>query len=131
MRRSLAILLVLDTRRWTARPVSRAATGARHAGGRLLVYSDRYLGRAGRGVGLRVYTSDRTRLVRHLFGERQLGVEVARGSAFVSGRDARGRPAAWMVDARSGQLVRRLAPPRRAYEVKVLGSRIGSGRLPR
>jgi hypothetical protein len=121
---------VLDTRGWTVRTISRAATAARRAGGRLLVYSEPGLGRRA-GVGLRVYTRDGTGLVWHRFGKRKLGVEVAGGRAFVSGRDARGRRAAWMVDARSGELIRRLGPSRREYGVQLLGSRLGSGALPR
>ena len=128
---SAAGVWVVDTRTWDVRIVSRAATGARRAAGRLLVYSDLGLGRRVRGVGLRVHTRDGSRLVRHLFGERKLAVEVAGGRAYVSGRDAGGRRAAWMVDARSGELIRRLGPPRRAYDVRILGSRLGSGALPR
>ncbi len=122
---------VLDTGRWTVRTVSRAATTARRAAGRLIVYSEPGLGRRGAGVGLRVYTRDGTGLVRHRFGERKLGVEVAGDRAFVSGRDARGRRAAWLVDVRSGELIRRLGPPRRSYGVQILGARLGSGALPR
>ena len=122
---------VVNTRTWRVRTVSRRATGARRAAGRLLVYSDRRVGPAGRGTGLSVFTRDGTRLVQHLFGTQELTVEVAGGRAYVAGRDARGRPAAWIVDARSGELIRRLAPPRRAYDVWILGSRLGSGALPR
>ena len=121
---------VLDTRSWAVHNVSRRATTARRAAGRLLVYTERD-GRPGAGIGLRVYTRDGSRLVRHLLGERKLSVEVAGGHAFVDGRDARGRPAAWKVDARSGELVRRLAPPRRTYDVHILGTSLGSGALPR
>lgn len=122
---------VVDTRTWSVRTVSRRATSARRAGGRLLVYSDVRAGRRGSGIGLRVYTRDGSRVLRHLFGTRRLSVEVAGGRAFVAGRDARGRPAAWVVDTRSGALIRRLAPPRPAYDVRILGSRLGSGALPR
>ena len=121
---------VLDTRSWTVRTVSRAARSARRAAGRLLVYVEPGLGRRG-GVGLRVHTRDGSKLVRHLFGERTLAVEVAGGRAFVSGRDAGGRRAAWIVDARSGELIRRLGPPRREVGVHILGTRLGSGALPR
>jgi hypothetical protein len=122
---------VVDTRTWSVRTVSRAATGVRRAAGRLLVYSDRRVGRAGRGIGLRVFTRDGARLVQHLFGTRKLSMEVAGGRAYVAGPDARGRRTAWIVDARSGERIRTLAPPRRAYDVRILGSRLGSGALPR
>jgi hypothetical protein len=127
---SSAGVQVIDTRTWAVRSVNRRATSLRRAAGRLLVYSERY-GRRAAGIGLRVYTRDGSRLVRHLFGQRKLSVEVAGDRAFVYGRNARGRPAAWMVDARSGELIRRLGPPRRAYDVYILGSRLGSGALPR
>jgi hypothetical protein len=121
---------VLDTRTWAVRRLSRRATSARRAAGRLLVYSE-LDGRPGGGVGLRVYTRHGSRLLRHLFGERKLSVEVAGDRAFVYGRDARGRRAAWVVDARSGVLIRRIAPPRREYDVGILASTLGSGGLPR
>ena len=127
---SSAGVQVLDTRTWTVRGVSRWATSARRAAGRLLVYSEPY-GRRDAGIGLRVYTRDGGRLVRHLLGERKLSVEVAGGRAFVHARDAHGRRTAWVVDARSGELIRTLAPPRRGYDVRILGSRLGSGALPR
>jgi hypothetical protein len=122
---------VVDTRTWSVRTVSRAATGARGAAGRLLVYSERGIGRAGSGIGLRVFTRDGRTLVRHLFGTRKLSVETAGGRAYVTGRASRGRRAAWTVDASSGEVIRRLAPPRRGYDVRMLGSRLGSGALPR
>jgi hypothetical protein len=122
---------VLDTRTWSVRTVARGATSARRAAGRIIAYSERGLGRRVGGLGLRVYTRDGRTLVRHLLGERKLAVEVADGTAFVSGRDAQGRPAAWMVRARSGELVRRVAPPPRAYDVRILSARLGSGALPR
>ena len=102
-------------------PCSRAIARLRRAGP----------GRRG-GVGLRVHTRDGSRLVRHLFGERKLAVEVAgRQGGRVRPRRSSGRRAAWIVDARSGELIRRLGPPRREVGVHILGSRLGSGALPR
>jgi hypothetical protein len=120
---------VIDTRAWTARTVAPGANGARRAAGRLLVYSDGEAG--GRGVGLRVYTRDGRRLIRHLLGRRELAVEVAGRTAY--GFASPGRPSrrARVVRVRTGELAGVAAPPPRGNGLGILSSRIGSAGLPR
>jgi hypothetical protein len=115
---------VIDTRTWRARIVSRRATSARMAAGRLLVWSET------ERVGLDVYTRDGRRLVRHLLGKRELTVEVAGRTAYAFNPFGR-RGRAWVVRARTGRLVRTTAGPPRGYELDVLSSPIGSAGVPR
>jgi hypothetical protein len=121
---------VIDTSTWTARTVAPGATSARLAGGRLLVYSQAFRPRS-RGVGLRVYTRDGRRLVRHLFGDRMLEVEVLGEGVAVFRPDEFRARATEIVRARTGALVRTVARPPRGDEVSILSSPLGSGELPR
>jgi len=120
----------IDTGTWSARTISRRATRARLAAGRLLLWSEGRLRRRG-GVGLRVHTRDGRRLVRHLFGEQELDVEVAGPRAFVFWPGARPSRAAQVVRVSTGELVGSVAPPPRGYEAQILSARLGSGDLPR
>jgi hypothetical protein len=122
---------VIDTSTWTARTVAPGATSARLAGGRLLVYSEPGFRPRSRGVGLRVYTRDGRRLVRHLFGDRKLQVEVLGANVAVFRPDEFRARATEIVRARTGALVRTVARPPRGYEVSILSSPLGSGDLPR
>jgi hypothetical protein len=115
---------VIDTRTWRARTVSRRATSARLAAGRLLVWSET------ERVGLDVYTRDGRRRLAHVLGARELTVEVAGRRAYAFRPFGR-RGGAWIVRARTGKLVRSTAPPPRGYELDVLSSPIGSAGLPR
>jgi hypothetical protein len=103
-----------------------AGLAADRRGGRAFVVG---AGRRAAEVDLRTMSARYRRL--RVFGTRKLTVEVAGERAHVSGRGTGGRLEAWMVDARSGDLIRTLAPPRRGYDVWILGSRLGSGALPR
>ncbi len=121
---------VIDTSTWTTRTVAPGATSARLAGGRLLVYSQAFRPRS-RGIGLRVYTRDGRRLVRHLFGDRHLQVEVLGANVAVfRPYDSRTR-ATEIVRARTGALLRTVASPPRGYGVTILSSPLGSGGLTR
>jgi hypothetical protein len=122
---------VIDTGTWSAHTVSRRATRARRAAGRLLLWSDGRLGGRRAGVGLRVHTRDGRRLVRHLFGERELAVEVAGPNAFVFRPTASHSRAVQVVRVSTGELVRSVAPPPRGYEAQILSAPLGSGGLPR
>jgi hypothetical protein len=122
---------VIDTSTWTARTVAPGATSARLAGGRLLVYSEPGFRPRSRGVGLRMYTRDGRRLVRHLFGDRKLEVEVLGEDVAVFRPDDFRARATEIVRARTGALVRTVARPPRGYEVSILSSPLGSGELPR
>jgi hypothetical protein len=122
---------VIDTSTWTARTVGAGATSARLAGGRLLVYSEPGVRPRSRGVGLRVYTRDGRRLLRHLFGDRHLEVEVLGANVAVFRPDAFRASATEIVRARTGALVRTVARPPRGYEPSILSSPLGSGGLPR
>jgi hypothetical protein len=104
--------------------VSRRATSARPAAGRLLVWSET------ERVGLDVYTRDGRRRVAHVLGTRELTVEVAGRDVYAFPPFAR-RGSAWIVRARSGALVGSSAPPPRGHELDVLSSPIGSAGLPR
>jgi hypothetical protein len=115
---------VIDTKTWRARIVSRRATSARLAAGRLLVWSET------ERVGLDVYTRDGRTLIRHVLGKRELTVEVAGRNTYVFNPFGR-RGRAWVVRARTGRLVRTTAAPPRGYELDVLSSPIGSAGLPR
>jgi hypothetical protein len=115
---------VIDTRTWRARTVSRRATSARLAAGRLLAWSET------ERVGLDVYTRNGRKRVAHVLGARELTVEVAGRNAYAFPPFAR-RGDAWIVRARSGKLVGSSAPPPRGYELDVLRSPIGSAGLPR
>jgi hypothetical protein len=115
---------VIDTRTWKARTVSRRATSARLAAGRLLVWSET------ERVGLDVFTRDGRRLVRHTLGKRELTVEVVGRNAYAFGPFGR-RGRAWTVRARTGKLIRSTAPPPRGHELDVLSSPIGSAGVPR
>jgi hypothetical protein len=115
---------VIDTRTWRARMVSRRATSARLAAGRLLSWSET------ERVGLDVHTRDGRRLIRHTLGARELTVEVVGRDAYAFSPFGR-RGKAWVVRARSGELVRSTAPPPPGYELDVLSSPIGSAGLPR
>ena len=121
---------VIDTRTWTARTVAPGATSARLAGGRLLVYSERFRPRS-RGIGLRVYTRDGRRLVRHLFGDRHLEVEVLGEGVAVFRPDEFRARATEIVRARTGVILRTVARPPRGHEVSILSSPLGSSELPR
>ena len=105
------------------------ATSARPAGGRLLVYSEPAF--RSRGVGLRVYTRDGRRLVRHLFGDQHMEVEVLGADVAVFRPHEFRARATEIVRARTGALLRTVARPPRGYEVSVLSSPLGSGELPR
>ena len=120
---------VIDTSTWTARTVAPGATSARLAGGRLLVYSEPAF--RSRGVGLRVYTRDGRRLVRHLFGDQHMEVEVLRADVAVFRPHEFRAPATEIVRARTGTLLRTVARPPRRYEVSILSSPLGSGELTR
>jgi len=122
---------VIDTSTWTARTVAPGATSARLAGGRLLVYSELGFRPRSRGVGLRVYTRDGRRLVRHLFGDRQLEVEVLGEGVAVFRPSASRTRATEIVRARTGAPLRTVARPPRGYSVSILSSPLGSGELPR
>ena len=122
---------VIDTRTWNARTVSLRATRARLAAGRLLLWSDGDFGRRRGGVGLSVYSRDGRRLVRHLFGKRELVVEVAGEHAYALRPGAPSARAVHVVRARTGELVGTVAPPPRGYEVQILSSPLGSNRMPR
>lgn len=120
---------VIDTSTWTARTVAPGATSARLAGGRLLVYSEPAF--RSRGVGLRVYTRDGRRLVRHLFGDQHMEVEVLGADVAVFRPHEFRARATEIVRARTGTLLRTVARPPRRYEVSILSSQLGSGELTR
>jgi hypothetical protein len=120
---------VIDTSTWTARTVAPGATSARLAGGRLLVYSEPAF--RSRGVGLRVYTRDGRRLVRHLFGDQHMEVEVLGADVAVFRPHEFRARATEIVRARTGTLLRTVARPPRRYEVSILSSPPGSGELTR
>jgi hypothetical protein len=120
---------VIDTSTWTARTVAPGSTSARLAGGRLLVYSEPAF--RSRGVGLRVYTRDGRRLVRHLFGDQHMEVEVLGADVAVFRPHEFRARAIEIVRARTGALLRTVARPPRGYEVSILSSPLGSGGLPR
>lgn len=124
-------ITVIDTSTWTAHTVAVGATGARLAGGRLLVYSEPGFRPRSRGVGLRVYTRDGRRLVRHLFGDRHMEVEVLGANVAVFRPDEFNARATDIVRARTGALLRTGARPPRGYEVSILSSPLGSAELPR
>jgi hypothetical protein len=108
---------VVDTRTWTARTVDRRAGQAKLVAGRLLVHTD--FPRES-GIGLRVYTRDGGRLVRHVLGGQALDVEVA-GSRAYAYRIAGRRRALYVIDARSGSVVRTTRPPPRRSDLEILG----------
>lgn len=122
---------VIDTSTWTARTVAVGATSTRLAGGRLLVYSEVGSRPRSRGVGLRVYTRDGRRLVRHLYGDRLLEVEVLGANVAVFRPYASRTRATEIVRARTGAFLRTVARPPRGYGVSILSSPLGSGEMPR
>ena len=122
---------VIDTSSWSARTISLRATRARLAAGRLLLWSDGELGPRRAGVGLRVHTRDGRRLVRHLFGERKLAVEVAGPNAFVLPPWSRRSRATQVVRVRTGGVVGSAASPPRGYDAQILSAPLGSGGRPR
>lgn len=121
VRRLPAGVRVVDTRAWTARTVHPRASRARLVGGRLLVYTQVPAAQRPAGVGLRVYGLDGERLVRHLFGDEALDVQVAGALAY-----ARGRRALHVVRVRSGERVRELRA-RKGTGIELLGARLGAG----
>jgi len=110
---------LVDTKTWTTRTVDRRAGSARLVAGRLLVHTAALDVSASRGVGLRIYTRDGRRLVRHLLGRQALEVEAARGRAYAYALRGRSR-SLYVVHAQSGELIRRVAPPPRGYELELL-----------
>jgi len=110
---------VVNTETWTTRTVDRQAGSARLVAGRLLLHTSALDASASRGVGLRIYTRDGRRLIRHLLGNRALEVETARGRAYAYPLRGRSR-SLYVVRGRSGELIHRVAPPPLGYELELL-----------
>ena len=107
---------LIDTRDWSTRTVQGRAGRALRAAGRLLVYTPDL---PTPGVGLRVYSLDGRRLVSHLLGTQGLDVELAGDRAYAYRGTGRSR-ALHVLRARSGTLIRTVAPPPRGYEIDIL-----------
>lgn len=113
---------LIDTRRWTARALLRRASHARFAAGRLLVYARGPSARRSAGVGLNIYTRDGRGLLRHLFDDQALEIQIDGDEAY-----ARSRRALRIVRVRSGQVLGEFALPPPTNEVQFLSSPLGSG----
>lgn len=102
---SAAGLDLLDTTTWRVRHVESAADSLTGAGGVVLAYR-----RGGKGV--RAYRGDGTRAFT-LLGDNAVSGVVATGTtAYITTADA-----TYVVDAASGTIVRRIAPPRNLLDL--------------
>jgi hypothetical protein len=97
---------IVDTRSWRARTLPVRASAACPIAGKLLVYAGaRWAVPTGPGIGVRVYDLD-GRQRQHLLGDEQVaGVLAAGGYVY-----ARSATALWVIDYRSGAIIRTLPP---------------------
>ncbi len=103
---------VLSTNTWTTRLISRRASSARIAAGRLLVYSPAAPNGTGAGLGIHTLTG---RPLHHLFAGRALDIEMAGRYAY-----AIGERALRVVDVRSGKVVHETGRPAGIAELDLL-----------